>query len=103
MSENLNFDTARAIAWKRNVDEELVAVSTTLKRVGELCTTVPGEDDSLIKILVKIGEAEQEAWNRLTDAFKTVSNETDNVINRISKGIQNAAEKVGNMLSGFKL
>ena len=103
MNENFKFDTVRAKQWKNNVDTELEQVSSLLDRVTDLCITVPGEDDTIIKTIVKVAEAEEKAWTRLKDAFKTISQETDNVINRINQGIIDSVDKVQNMLDKFGL
>ena len=103
MNENFKFDTARAIQWKRNVDKELEDVSALLDRVTQLCITVPGEDDPIIKTIVKVAEAEEAAWNRLKDAFRTISQETENVINRITQGVSDSVEKVQRVLDKFGL
>lgn len=103
MAEKVNFDSARAQQWKNNVDEEFQAVEQVLNRVRQLSSTIPGEDDAIIQWIVKVGEAEEEAWSRLADAYHKVSEETSNIINRMHRGIENIVDRVSDLKSNFRL
>ena len=65
---------------------EVAEVKKTLDEVTKECTTVPGNDDSIFKLIEKTGNMLNDAWNVATnayqDAWEKVSDGIDYVIKK---------------------
>ena len=53
--------------------------------------------------IVKLAEAEHEAWEKLTNTFKEVSTKTGEIISSWGKGVSDAFDKIQKRLDDFGL
>lgn len=79
---DISIDEAKAKQWILDVKNELSSVETVLKNVTTACTTVPGEDDDIMKGIVSTGETLRSFWDQMCNGFKSA---TDFISESITK------------------
>lgn len=91
---NLDFDTARAEIWKREVDEALAGVSDLLMKVSEVCSEVAGEDDTLMNSIYVSGTKLQEEWTKLGNVFRDVQEHCSSIIKTVVESGERGIETI---------
>ena len=98
----LRFDVDQGVRWKTKVDEEIASVNITLQEITKITTTPIEEGDTILQWLVSVGEAEQEAWDRLVKGFNEVSQITGDIIEKTRQGIEDVGEKIEEWINRFR-
>lgn len=93
-----SFDVLKATYWKKKVIQELADVETDLNRVYQCVNTMPDDDDTVFKGIRKLADKMNESWTTLNNAFKEVGEITEQIIQYQSSGIDNAYDRVMQML-----
>lgn len=87
---DISIDEARARQWIEDVNVEIENVEAVLKRVAEVSTTVPGEDDVIMNSIESTCRALSDFWGTMCSGFKKASKSIANVVDTIN----NATEKI---------
>lgn len=90
---DMNINSEKAGPWIKSVQEEVAAVNQTLGKVREVCSTFPGEGDSVFQLIEKTGNMLEETWNHATNVYK-------NAWEKVEEGL-NAVAKAGHEVEGF--
>ncbi|WP_165249446.1 hypothetical protein [Adlercreutzia sp. ZJ141] len=98
MSHDVDFDVAAANSWKIEVEMELDKVRQVLDEVAEQCTTIPGEQDTIMKGIEETGRIMQEQWGNLCGGFQQMCSKLGDLI----KGRQASIEKVADSIDSYK-
>lgn len=100
-----SFDAEKAAAWKMEVDAEFDSVDRLLQQVHQSLTSVPGEGDTWMEAMDKIGKVENDAWQQMKSDFKQVSKLLGEIFDSnkkfISEGVQKLQDDMGK-LAGYK-
>lgn len=80
---DISIEEAKAKQWILDVKNELSLVEAVLRNVSTACTTIPGEDDDIMKGIVSTGEALREFWDQMCSGFKSATNLISDVITKI--------------------
>lgn len=98
----LSFKMESAKQWQKNVEEEFKRVDELLKLVAEELKTQPYEDDTIMMVLKKTGEALAEAFQTLSQNFMNavaglsdIMAEWSRTLTKILEAIAEAARKIG--------
>ena len=92
--EKMNIDEAKAKMWISDVEDEISQVKAILRDASNALIEVPGENDTIIQGLVRLGEIQQKAWDTITDKFEKAGEEVKRVIGIISNAISEAVDDV---------
>ncbi len=103
MSHDVDFDVAAASSWKVEVECELGKVEQVLNEVAEQCTTIPGEQDTIMKGIEETGRFMREQWNNLCSGFQQMCAKFGELIAGRQASINKVAESINNYKSNFHL
>ena len=92
--EDTRFEQAKAEAWTIEVEGELQAVEKLLARVAEECATQPYEDDTIMIMLHKSGEALGSAWKEIIGQFNSAVVGMRDMTTMLSSGVQKSADAI---------
>lgn len=79
---DVSIDEARARVWIMDVYTEINAVNNVLERISGAQKEMPGENDSIMSVIVKTGEATGNLWKTMTRAFQDSCNFVEDAIKR---------------------
>lgn len=91
-SHDVDFDVAAASAWKMEVEMELGKVEQVLSEVSEQCTTIPGEQDTIMKGIEEVGKVMHDSWNTLCNGFQQMCSKFGELIKNREASINKVAE-----------
>jgi len=86
---DISIDEAKAKIWMEDVNSELAAVESILKKVNGALTTVAGSDDSIMNGIYKVGTTMESAWNTMCTNFKSAQSKLAEAISKIVSSAQN--------------
>lgn len=99
---DVSIQTKAAQDWVSRVKGEIERTNTTLREVREVCTSVPGEDDDIIKIIMTTGNVLEEAWDATTNAFKDAWNTLEEGIKEFSKVGEKISEGFNDLIDRIR-
>lgn len=96
---DISIEEAKAKQWILDVKNELSAVEIVLRNVSTSCTTVPGEDDDIMKGIVSTGEALRGFWDQMCSGFKNATNLISDAISKIGTTAGEVVSDINNVKS----
>ncbi len=87
-----NIDCGKAVAWLKEVNEEIDSVKRVLEEVPNVTCDVPGGDDTFIKMLEATNSFTTDAWNKVTKEFTSAWEKVDGVLEELVRVGQVAAD-----------
>lgn len=89
---DISIDEAKAKIWMDDVNSELNAVESILRKVNGALTTVAGSDDSIMNGIYKVGVAMENAWTIMCNNFKSAQSKVAEAISKIVVSAQNVID-----------
>lgn len=89
---DISIDEAKAKIWMDDVNSELNAVESILRKVNGALTTVAGSDDSIMNGIYKVGVAMENAWAIMCNNFKSAQSKVAEAISKIVVSAQNVID-----------
>ncbi|MBM6967129.1 hypothetical protein [Massilimicrobiota timonensis] len=89
-----DFNAEKAKIWKAEVENELIQVSSILKKVNDLCASDPVDGDPILEKFIEVNDVLQKGWTELEKGFKAVIKGLDDIIQDVLKTIQENIEKI---------
>ena len=99
---DVSIQTKQAQDWVARVKGEIERTNSTLKEVRDVCTSAPGEDDSIIKIITETGNMLENTWDATTNAFKNAWDILEDGIKVFSQVGEKIAEGFDNLKNVIK-
>lgn len=96
---DISIEEAKAKTWILDVKNELSAVETVLKNVSTACTTLPGEDDDIMKGIVDTGEALRSFWDQMCSGFTKATELISDAIDKIGSTAGEVVSDINNVKS----
>lgn len=88
---------AEARALKQEIENEITQVESILRQAVAACNEFPGEGDTVIEAIEKVGQELDENWTKLIDGFKKIGPILDNIIDNLAKWAEQVVEKLTGM------
>lgn len=102
-SHDVDFDVAAANSWKIEVEMELDKVEQVLREVSETCTTIPGEQDTIMKGIEATGKVMSDAWNGLCNGFQQMCAKLGELFTKREQSINKVSESIDAYKADFHL
>lgn len=99
---DINIQTKEAQEWVARVKREIERTNSTLGEVRNVCTSVPGEGDSIIQIITETGNVLETTWDATTSAFKNAWDVLEEGIKEFSKVGEKISEGFGNLIESVR-
>lgn len=96
---DVSVDTAKARHWITEVNNELQQVETLLKEVAKASTTIPGEDDPIMKGIETACNKLTDFWNGMVSGFKRTGSLLNEAVDIIEKGGGKVVESISQVIS----
>ena len=91
---DLSIDEAKAKIWMDDVNAELSAVRSLLKKVNTATSEVVGSEDTIMTGIYKVGVAMGNAWDNMCNIFDDVQSKVASGISKIGETVSNVVEEV---------
>ena len=83
--KDISIDEAKALVWSMDVENEISAVETVLKKVSSSLTSAAGSDDTIIQGISRVGSTLETVWAGMCNEFKKVQKTLNDVIKKFGK------------------
>lgn len=100
---DVDFDVMKVANWKREVQNELDSVDTLLRQVADVCSEIPGENDTFMNTLYDIGTGLSNAWTSLSKGFKSVGDALDNIVEEYKNKVTAKVDELNSFKSKIGL
>lgn len=90
---DISIDEAKAKIWMDDVNAELAAVRSLLKKVNMANADVAGSDDTIMEGIYKVGVAMGNAWDKMCNVFDEVSGKITDGISKLGHAVQHVVEE----------
>lgn len=91
---DLSIDEAKAKMWMDDVNSELTAVRSLLKKVNTTNAEVVGSDDTIMQGIYNVGVAMGNAWDNMCNVFDDVQEKVAKGVSKIGETVQEVVEHV---------
>lgn len=83
--------------WIQDVNNEITQVESLLKTIAQAASTIPGEDDDIMKGIESTCNTLQNFWNQMCSGFKKTGSLISEAIQRIGKAADEVVKDVQNV------
>ena len=91
---DMSIDEAKAKIWIDDVNAEISAVRTLLRKVNNANSTIAGVDDSIMDGIYTVGTALESAWTKMCNSFDEAQSKLVEAVAKIGKTVSGVLENV---------
>lgn len=92
--KDISIDEARAKMWIQEVDEEIRDVEALLRKINQAASSIPGEDDDIMKGIEATCNTLNDFWTKMCNGFKSAGKSLTSVIDSLGKAASSVIEDI---------